>query len=60
MLAIVDKVTYDPLFGSANFDLPLNRALGIMSVFVVFGALAGLAPSMKAMRIKPVEAINDK
>lgn len=60
VLAIVDKVTYDPLFGSANFDLPLNRALGIMSVFVVFGALAGLAPSMKAMRIKPVEAINDK
>lgn len=60
VLGIVEKVTYDPLLGSANFDLPLYRALGIMGVFVVFGALAGLAPSLKAMRIKPVEAINDK
>ncbi len=60
VLGIVDKLTYDPIYGSANFDLPLYRAIGIMGVFIVFGALAGLAPSMKAMRIKPVEAINDK
>ncbi len=43
-----------------GFDLQLSTALGIMVTFVILGTLAGLIPSLKAMKIKPIEAINDK
>lgn len=31
-----------------------------MIVFMVLGTAAGLIPAMKAMKIKPIEALNDK
>jgi len=60
VLGVADHLTYDPAYGSAHFDISPWRALVIMTVFLVFGGIAGLVPSLKAMRIKPVEAINDK
>ena len=60
VLWIADKLTADPVLGSANFTLGFGTAMGIMAVFLVLGTCAGLIPAIKAMRIKPVEAINEK
>lgn len=60
VLYIVEKVTYDPLTGSANFMLRFDHAVWIMLVFLVLGTAAGLIPSIKAMKIKPIEAMRDK
>ena len=60
VLFIIEKATYDPLSGSANFMLTFENAIWIMLVFLVLGTAAGLIPSIKAMKIKPIEAIRDK
>lgn len=60
VLFIVEKSTYDPLTGSANFMLKFNHAIWIMLVFLFLGTGAGLIPSIKAMKIKPIEAMRDK
>ena len=60
VLAVADKITSDPLTGSAHFQLPFSSAITIMIIFLFLGTIAGLIPSIKAMRIKPVEAMNDK
>lgn len=44
----------------AQFQMSFSAAMGILSLFVILGILAGLIPSIKAMRIKPVEALNSK
>lgn len=60
VLAVADRLTADPVLGSAHFQLGFGSAVAIMVTFLVLGTAAGLVPSIKAMRIKPVEAINDK
>lgn len=59
VLAVADKMTYDPQLGSAHFELGFYNAVAIVVAFLVLGSVAGLVPAVKAMRIKPVEAIND-
>ncbi|MCF0218408.1 MAG: ABC transporter permease [Muribaculaceae bacterium] len=59
-LHVADNLTNDPITGSAGFGLTFWRAVGIMITFVILGAAAGLIPAIKAMKIKPIEAINDK
>lgn len=44
----------------AHFQMSFARALTILAIFVVLGVLASLIPSIKAMNIKPIEAINTK
>ena len=44
----------------AHFQMSFNGALTILGIFVLMGTLAGIIPSLKAMRIKPIEAINSK
>ncbi|MDE6338723.1 MAG: ABC transporter permease, partial [Muribaculaceae bacterium] len=44
----------------ARFQMTLGKALSILATFSVLGILAGLIPSVKAMKIKPIEAINSK
>lgn len=44
----------------AQFQMTFGEAIGILITFTVLGILAGLIPSIKAMRIKPIEAINSK
>lgn len=43
-----------------RFQMTLWQALVIIGVFIILGTLAGLIPAIKAMRIKPIEALNDK
>lgn len=47
----------DSLFGAVRINLPL--ALLATGVLVIVGVLAGLFPSIKAAKIKPVEALRD-
>ena len=60
VLYIVEQFTYDPVTGSAHFMLRFDHAVGIMLVFLILGTAAGLIPSIKAMKIKPIEAMRDK
>ncbi|MDE6310967.1 MAG: ABC transporter permease [Muribaculaceae bacterium] len=43
-----------------DVQMSIGLAMGIMTTFVVLGTLAGLIPAAKAMKIKPVEALNSK
>ncbi|MDE7389146.1 MAG: ABC transporter permease [Muribaculaceae bacterium] len=54
VLAIVNKAT------GPGFELPFDRAMTIIVTFMLLGAAAGLIPALKSMKIKPIEAINDK
>ncbi len=60
VLAIADGVFTDPVHGAPGFTLSFGTAILILIIFMVFGCLAGLIPSIKAMRIKPIEALNEK
>lgn len=60
VLGIADKMTVDPVLGNAGFELPFTTAIGIVLTFFVLGSAAGTRPAVKAMRIKPIEAIRDK
>lgn len=59
-LAIADHVTADPVLGTANFSLSLSQAFAIVITFLLLGSIAGLLPAIKAMHIKPIEAMRDK
>lgn len=60
ILGIADHVTADPVTGMAGFELPFGWAVGIVVVFFILGSAAGTLPAIKAMRIKPIEAMNEK
>ncbi len=60
ILYIVDMASADPITGSAGFILSFSNAMTVLILFMVLGTAAGVIPALKAMRIKPIEAINDK
>lgn len=60
ILAIADHVTADPLNGMAGFGINFSAAVSIVFIFFILGCAAGTLPAIKAMKIKPIEAINDK
>lgn len=43
-----------------KFQISFGAAVAIMAIFLVLGVAASIIPSLKAMKIKPIEAINDK
>lgn len=59
-LAVADYVTADPVLGNAGFTLTFAQAIGIVITFLILGTAAGTLPAIKAMRIKPIEAMRDK
>ncbi|MDE6032581.1 MAG: FtsX-like permease family protein, partial [Muribaculaceae bacterium] len=54
ILAVVQKLA------DAPFLIRFGQALFIMLIFIILGMAASIIPSLKAMKIKPIEAINDK
>ena len=60
VLGVVDHATLDPINGSAHFELRFMNAVWIVVTFFVLGTAAGTIPAIKAMRIKPIEAMRDK
>ena len=45
---------------AAHFQISFWTAVGAVVLLSVLGVLAGLAPAMRAMRIKPVDAMRDE
>lgn len=43
-----------------DFQLSFNGAIATMALFLILGGMAGAIPAVKAMKIKPIEALNDK
>jgi len=58
-LGVTQSLTANEI-STPQFQMNLNQAAAIMVTFVVLGTLAGLIPAGKAMKIKPIEALNDK
>lgn len=54
LLAIVQKLS------GIQFQIEFHQAAVILLIFLVLGIAASIIPSLKAMKIKPIEAINDK
>ncbi len=54
VLALTEKLS------DIKFQIEFPTAVGILAIFVVLGIAASIIPSLKAMKIKPIEAINDK
>ena len=59
VLGIAQAITSNDI-SSPRFQMNPEHALMIMTTFIVLGTAAGMIPSIKAMKIKPVEALNDK
>lgn len=56
-----------PIMANAKTELPLNApevsftlAMGALVIIVVIGLLAGLMPALRALRIKPIEALSEE
>lgn len=47
-------------FSGIKFQIAFHQAMVILLIFVMLGIAASIIPSLKAMKIKPIEAINDK
>ena len=45
---------------AAHFQIGFWTALGALAMLSVLGVLAGLAPALRAMSIKPVDAMRDE
>lgn len=45
---------------SAHFQIGFWTAVGAVALLSVLGVLAGLAPAVRAMRVKPVDAMRDE
>ncbi len=59
VLGIAGKLTAGPDGTQVGFQLAFASAVWILLVFLVLGVSAGIIPALKAMRIKPIEALND-
>ena len=46
------------MFGRSRVDIAI--AVEVTVVLIIAGALAGLFPALKALKIKPVEALRDE
>lgn len=60
VLTMTDNMLADPLHGKAGFAVSFGFAIATVIAFFVFGTAAGTFPAIRAMKIKPIEAINDK
>lgn len=57
-LTVAGELTKGPDGSVVGFQLSLSTAVGILFTFLILGIAAGIIPAIKAMRIKPVEALN--
>lgn len=58
-LGITQHLTANEI-STPRFQMSLMQALAIVVTFLMLGMGAGLIPAIKAMKIKPIEALNDK
>lgn len=59
VLQLVERALQDDTSG-ATFQISFGIAIGAATLLALLGVLAGLAPTIRAMAIKPVDAIRDE
>jgi putative ABC transport system permease protein len=59
VLQLVERGLQDDTSG-ATFQISFSIAVGAATLLALLGVLAGLAPTIRAMAIKPVDAIRDE
>ncbi|MCM1094460.1 MAG: ABC transporter permease [Lachnospiraceae bacterium] len=61
IMGTIGTTILDNMFGSTDFiknpTVDISIALEVTAVLIIAGALAGLFPAMRALKIKPVEAL---
>lgn len=60
VLYAVAQITVRPDGTILAFQLSFSTAVKILLAFVVLGTAAGFIPAWRAMKIKPIEALNDE
>ena len=60
LLEGLEKITSNSEFGAAPFQIGFWTAIAAASLLAVMGVIAGLAPALRAMKIKPVDAMRDE
>ena len=60
ILEILEKATANSDFGAAPFQISFWPAIAAAALLAVLGVAAGLAPALRAMKIKPVDAMRDE
>ncbi len=60
LLEGLEKITSNSEFGAAPFQIGFWTAIAAAAGLAVMGVLAGLAPAIREMRIKPVDAMRDE
>ena len=61
LLAVAGKlISTNPEIGPVSFQIGFWTALGVLMLLAVLGVLAGLAPAIRAMNIKPVDAMREE
>ena len=46
--------------GAASFQIPFGWAMGAVSVLLLLGLTAGVAPAVRALSVKPVDAMREE
>ena len=60
VLGLADHFTFDALHGYAGFEISFHSAIIIVLTFFILGSAAGVIPALRTLKIKPIEALNDK
>jgi putative ABC transport system permease protein len=59
ILQVMENATHDE-FPTSQFQISFGIAVGASLLLTILGVLAGLAPAIRAMRIKPVDAMREE
>lgn len=60
LLAIVEQIAESSLHLDANFQVSFSMAIGAAFVLAVLGATAGIMPAIRALKVRPIDAIRDE
>ena len=60
VLAAAEPIIQNAAQSEASFQVSFGTATGAAVVLTVLGVLAGIAPAMRALAIKPVDAMRDE
>ena len=60
VLDIAERVMAKMQIEVGNIQVSLNIAIVSLVVIMLVGALAGLMPAIRALKIKPIEALNEE
>lgn len=60
ILAVAEPMIQNSTQSNATFQVPFATAVAAAAILALLGALAGIAPAMRALAIKPVDAMRDE